>query len=227
LPGVIRIKRALKKAMSKKMTNKTSIVLLALLIGAPLLGGCTSQESNVFGEEKRSPDEFAVYSRAPLSLPPDFGLRPPKPGAGRPQTLTPRNDARDALLSNSGVGAANSVPPAPQAESEQTPGIRALLENTGANQANPDIRSLVNNETAALSGTNDESFADNILFWRQTTGLKGAIINPAVEERRMRKAQAAGNVNEEAPAPTIQRSGDGGGSPRDGDEPGFWGSLFD
>lgn len=210
------------------MTIKNS-TLLALLIAAPILGGCTMQESNVFGEDKRAPDEFAVYSRAPLSLPPDFGLRPPKPGAGRPQTLTPRNDARDALLSNAGVTASKTATPAVAAATEQTPGIRALLENAGAYLANPDIRSLVNNETAALSGNNDEGFADNILFWRQATGLKGAVIDPAVEERRMRKIGSAGDVIDETPAPTpiIQRSGDSGGTSRGGEEPGFWGSLFD
>jgi len=199
---------------------------LALLIAVPVLNGCTSTESSVFVEDKRAPDEFAVYSRAPLSLPPDFGLRPPKPGADRPQTLTPRNDARDALLSNAGVAPANALPPAVQAEADQTPGIRALLNNAGADQANPDIRSIVNSETAALSGGNDENFADNILFWRQTTGLKGAVIDPAVEERRMRKKQSEGDVVVETPAPTIERRG-GGGESRGEEGKGFWGSLFD
>ena len=37
------------------------------------------------GLEKTSPDEFAVESRAPLEMPPDFDLRPPQPGASRPQ----------------------------------------------------------------------------------------------------------------------------------------------
>jgi len=206
------------------MTNKTSILMAVLLVTAAT-SACTSQESNVFGENKRAPDEFAVYSRAPLSLPPDFGLRPPKPGADRPQTLTPRNDARDALLSNSRTAPANAIPPAVQAESDQSPGIRALLNNAGADQANPDIRSLVNNDTAALSGSNDEGFADSILFWRKTTGLKGAVIDPAAEERRLRKKQSAGDVIEETPAPTIVRSGDG--TPRGAENKGFWGSLFD
>ena len=34
------------------------------------------------------PDEFAVESRAPLTVPPDFDLRPPEPGAPRPQEKT-------------------------------------------------------------------------------------------------------------------------------------------
>ena len=83
------------------MRKKPLIVLHALLIGTMLLSGCTSQQTNVFAQEKASPDEFAVYSRAPLSLPPDFGLRPPRPGVTRPQTVMPRNEAKKALLKSS------------------------------------------------------------------------------------------------------------------------------
>ncbi len=212
------------KMMAEKMTNKTSI-LLALLLVVPVLHGCTSQQSNVFGEDKRAPDEFAVYSRAPLSMPPDFGLRPPKPGADRPQTLTPRNDAKDALLANTGKAPPTPAQTAAQDAADQTPGIRALLNNAGADQANPDIRSIVNSETAALSGGNDEGFTDNILFWRKTTGLKGAVIDPAVEERRMRKKKSAGDTIEETAAPKIERRG--GGTSRGEEGKGFWGSLFD
>ena len=52
--------------------------------GALLLLGCTDLKRSI-GLEKTSPDEFAVESRAPLEMPPDFDLRPPQPGAPRPQ----------------------------------------------------------------------------------------------------------------------------------------------
>ena len=114
-----------------------------------------------------------------------------------------------------------------QSQADQTPGIVALLINTGAAQANPDIRALINSETAALSSGGDGGIADSILFWRQKdTGLVGAVIDPAVEQRRMRRKNAEGDVVEEAPAPTIQRRG-GGGISRTKDEKSFWGSLFD
>ena len=48
------------------------------------------------------PDEFAVVTRAPLSMPPDYGLRPPRPGAARPNETSPRDDARSKLLRNLG-----------------------------------------------------------------------------------------------------------------------------
>ena len=209
-----------------KMTNKLSILLLSLFTGALLVSGCTSQQSNVFGEEKAAPDEFAVYSRAPLSMPPDFGLRPPKLGATRPQTIISRNEAKDALLSSSSkTPFAKSTKNVPQSQANQTPGIVALLSNAGATQANPDIRALINSETSGLSSGVDGAIADNILFWRKSeAGLKGAVIDPAVEQRRMRRTSAEGNVVEEGLAPTIQRRG--GGASRTKEEKSFWGSLF-
>jgi hypothetical protein len=45
---------------------------LLLLAG---LSGCDSARE-VFGYNKQAPDEFQVYARAPLSLPPDYNLRP-------------------------------------------------------------------------------------------------------------------------------------------------------
>jgi hypothetical protein len=46
---------------------------------------------------KRAPDEFAVVKRAPLIVPPDFDLRPPDPGAPRPNVGRTSDQARVAL----------------------------------------------------------------------------------------------------------------------------------
>jgi hypothetical protein len=60
------------------------------------LSACTNFKRAV-GIEQTSPDEFAVESRAPLTMPPDFDLRPPKPGAPRPQETTTAQKAREAI----------------------------------------------------------------------------------------------------------------------------------
>ena len=55
---------------------------------ATLLAGCV-----LFDDTRRlGPDEFGVVSRAPLSQPPDFALRPPRTGEKRPNEVTPRED---------------------------------------------------------------------------------------------------------------------------------------
>src|SRR5215468_2741886 len=64
--------------------------------GALLLPGCTDLKRSI-GLEKTSPDEFAVESRAPLEMPPDFDLRPPQPGATRPQEKAADQQARKVI----------------------------------------------------------------------------------------------------------------------------------
>ena len=211
------------------MTHKFLILISFMVASTLLVSGCTSKRSNVFGEEKNAPDEFSVYSRAPLSMPPDFGLRPPKPGATRPQTIVSRNQARDALLSRGSTPALKkSAGDTPHSDANQTPGITALLNNTGATQAYPNIRALVNAETYSLSSGADGGIAESILFWRKNDkGLKGAVIEPASEQRRMRRTVAEDDVVEEGPAPTIKRPDEGGATSINKDEKSFWGSLFD
>jgi len=49
------------------------IIISSLVIG--ILCGCSMTKKD-FGLEKDAPDEMLVVSRSPLSIPPEFGLRP-------------------------------------------------------------------------------------------------------------------------------------------------------
>ena len=48
--------------------------------------------------DRITPDEFLTVSTAPLTVPPEYGLRPPAPGQPRPQELAPESAARQILL---------------------------------------------------------------------------------------------------------------------------------
>src|ERR1700748_2715130 len=63
------------------------------------LSGCDSLR-NAAGLTKKSPDEFAVTTKAPLVIPPDFNLRPPLPGAPPSNTRDPSTNAEMALFAN-------------------------------------------------------------------------------------------------------------------------------
>ena len=64
---------------------------------AVTLGACGSL-SDALGQGKNPPDEFQVVARAPLSLPPNYDLRPPRPGAPRPQERSATEAAAERIL---------------------------------------------------------------------------------------------------------------------------------
>ncbi len=68
------------------------IVFLAL--GCATLAGCGS--TGLLNRER--PDEFAVQRQAPLVVPPDFALTPPRPGEADVGATDPRQQALQALF---------------------------------------------------------------------------------------------------------------------------------
>ena len=165
----------------------------AALAAALVLGGCGGAR-NALGLNRTSPDEFAVVSKAPLVLPPNFALRPPMPGAPGPQQLNPGLDAQAALLNRPAPVADAVAAPAPSAPDAAfpavSPGEAALLQAAGAGAADPDVRARIELEAAQIADRG-RSFAERVLFWQQPGG-PGDIIDPVAEADRLRAAGAAG-----------------------------------
>lgn len=65
-----------------------------------MTSGC-GDARQAFGLTRSAPDEFQVYKRQPLSMPPDYTLRPPAPGTPRPQHERTSDRAAEALFANS------------------------------------------------------------------------------------------------------------------------------
>jgi hypothetical protein len=179
---------------------KTSAAFAIILISVIALTGC-EETKRVFGKSKEAPDEFAVYRRAPLTLPPDSDLRPPTPGVSRPQVVNPRDRARAAL----GLSA-KKTDKVDLSKSEDitrlSNGERALLALTGANKANPQIRNLVEKNTADLY-ENNETFTDKMVFWRSKK--KGVALDPEKELKRIREAQSLGKPLNSNDIPSVTR----------------------
>ena len=71
------------------------------------------------GLDKRPPDEFTVYSRAPLSLPPNYDLRPPgDPGAVELIRRAREERTQQILRAARGLGPDDSLDEAPPNEGE-------------------------------------------------------------------------------------------------------------
>ncbi|MGB1027184.1 MAG: DUF3035 domain-containing protein [Rhodospirillaceae bacterium] len=152
------------------------------------------------GMGKQSPDEFQVVTRAPLALPPDFNLRPPSPGAPRPQEASPRAGAQAALLGTDPLNAPLLGGPSGTPNSA---GESALLSAAGTERAIPDIRSVVERETSVLASESD-SFTDTLVFWREPESF-GTAVDPAAETRRIQENQALGRSVSTGRTPTIER----------------------
>ena len=162
--------------------------------GLLLLSGCGSSSSlsRTFGLTRDAPDEFTVTTRAPLSMPPDFSLRPPRPGAPRPQEQSERQQAEEALVPDLALN---------QPQAGQTPGQSALMAQTGPS-APADIRSKVDQD--ARYAANDESFIDKILYWRKpdTTQVQ---VDPTKESQRLRQNAALGQAPDVGDTPIIKQ----------------------
>ena len=181
------------------MRNGRSIAAAAAIGVALLLAlsGC-SQTRQALGLNKQSPDEFQVVARAPLSLPPDYNLRPPMPGAPRPQEGTARDQAQTAVFGNYDTSAVigDTAPGSSQGEV-------ALLQSAGATGINPDIREIIDRETSDLIAQ-DQRFIDSLIFWRDPEP-PGEVIDPAAEQQRLQENAALGRPVNEGDTPIIER----------------------
>jgi hypothetical protein len=163
-------------------------VICGLLLAPLALGGCTDLK-RALGMEKVVPDEFAVVRSAPLALPPDFSLRPPRPGAAPTQEVSPTEQARQTVFRASDQQTA-TLPDADKLSA----GENQLLRQAGAAAAPRDIRDTVNREAMQSAPPIDESFADKLLFWRtpeKRAGVTDSVIDPAQEAQRLKASPAA------------------------------------
>lgn len=146
------------------------VALAAMLLAGAGLAGCGST-SKALGLNKASPDEFRVVAKAPLVIPPDYSLRPPKPGEPRPQELQPESAARVALIGQrQGEG--------------RSDGEKMLVAKAGADRADPLVRYVVDDEFGDIAHK-DKSFADRVMFWKKGDGA------PKPDKGEAKIAQAA------------------------------------
>jgi hypothetical protein len=180
-----------------KADRPLGLAVIGLLVVLTACGGAREK----FGLDKPPPDEFRVQSRAPLSMPPDINLRPPQQGATRPQEGTPRQQARTAVF-RSADGAGGPAYSATPGDGRSS-GERALLAAAGAQEAEPNIRALIDRETGLLN-EEDEGFLDFLVFWRDPEPT-GTVVDADKESRRLRENAALGKGVTEGETPTIER----------------------
>jgi Protein of unknown function (DUF3035) len=124
---------------------KAALILVGLA-AAVAVSGCGGTK-RALGLERSAPDEFRVITKAPLVMPPDYALRPPRPGEARP--------------------ADNVAAPAPAVFGETTgaqasEGEKLLVAKAGATSVDSKIGDQVDFEGAAVI-RKPQAYADKVL----------------------------------------------------------------
>jgi hypothetical protein len=142
--------------------HRVPLFAVACLSVSLLLTGCSNLR-RVVGLDQVGPDEFAVESRAPLTIPPEYDLRPPQPGAPRPQEASSADRARK-VIDTAGPGEPG----------KQAPALKIPAGALAGSGSQDDTGQQVGDQNLAkkLLGTND-SAAAGAADKRETTPLKG------------------------------------------------------
>lgn len=125
-----------------------TVRVFALTVAA-VLSACSSSGP---GANRNAPDEFAVLTKPPLTVPPDYALRPPKPGETRPEELSTTERTEQILR-----GDPSAPPP--------STGELLFIQQVGAIEVDPSIRPLLDAENGGRA-TKEGSLATRLLFWR-------------------------------------------------------------
>jgi hypothetical protein len=169
------------------------------LIAAIALPACSSVKREI-GIGRNSPDEFAVVKRAPLTLPPDYTLRPPASEGAQSSTASTET-ARTAVL---GSSSSKNVSP-------RVTGERALLDKIGVAKADPDIRAQIDRENGTIALKN-KSVSDKLIFWKDDDAeapddakVPASVVDPKAETSRLKKNVEEGKPVNDGTVPVIDQ----------------------
>jgi hypothetical protein len=170
---------------------------LTILAVALALTGCGNSFRESLGLTRNAPDEFQVVAHAPLSMPPDIALQQPEPGAARPQEASTRTAAQSIVVNSGGAQAPTTD------LTDRSPGEAQLLTSLGATDADPNVRQMVEEETASQI-ERDKSVLSRLNFW-QTPEPYGVIVDPVGESQRIQRNMEEGKPLTEGDTPIIKK----------------------
>ncbi len=170
-----------------------------------LLAACGgSSVKETLGIDRRAPDEFRVVSRPPLSVPPQFDLRPPGIEGVDTQSAT-RDKAQAVVLGNDtgAVKADTKVLPVvakpvgkPISSSAAESGF---LQKAGAAEANPNVK-----RELAEKKINEQVKHEDDSWWDRVTTIpadKDPVVKAQDESERLKKNEEEGKPVTEGETP--------------------------
>ena len=175
--------------MAKNMRIKPILLLSCALLPLAACSGIKQQ----LGMNRNAPDEFAVVKRAPLELPPDYTLRPPSPGAPRPQEQSTNAQARETVFGGEA-----------QRDQQNGTGEDVLLQSAGADRADPSIRGKVDRETAAMAPKQQPAVKKLFNIGRKQQP-ETSVVNAEKEAERIQGNVQAGRPVTTGETPSIRQ----------------------
>ncbi len=157
-----------------KSANSKLFFRIILVVNLLFLYSCGGVKENI-GLIKKSPDEFQVYEKKPLSVPPTFELRPPLDS----ELVTEDSDL-DNVIFKEEVNTDESL----------TIGDEVLLISIGEKDTEKDIRKVINNENSISEVK--KPLLDKILDFEPIFEgeKKESIINAEEEKKRIEDSKS-------------------------------------
>ena len=180
-------------------------VICVVLIGL-LLASCSSDVKDSLGIHRDAPDEYKVIANPPLSIPPDFSLRPPlATTAAAPKGMSGGISAKEILVGDDSAAIVDASP--------ITAGEQRLLGKADALSVDPSIREELaqDNMPPAPKPKKKEGFFSSIWPSKKPEQPKQAlapdeVVDPAAEKKRLDANKKNGMSVTAGETPTISNN---------------------
>ena len=159
------------------MTHRQLITVSAMALVGFSLSACSST-SKALGLKSTAPNEFNIITKAPLIVPPEYNLRPPRPGESSTEDNYSQKAARDALIGDID-------------DAEPSQGEIIFMSKAGVARADQEIRIAIDGQNSVERKT--EAFSDRVLAWQdgKAYAKAGVPLDPEQEARRLKAINAA------------------------------------
>jgi hypothetical protein len=162
--------------------------LLCLPVATLLLSACgDTSVKQTLGIDRRAPDEFRVVSRPPLSVPPQFDLRPP--GVDGVGSIATRDRAQSLVLGDQSA----------KTTTGKTTADSLFLQKAGAADANPNVK-----QELAEKRINEQLKKEDEGWWDKLSldnNKKEPVVKAEGEAARIKKNQEEGKPVTEGQTP--------------------------
>lgn len=181
---------------------KRPLITIALASMGLVLSACEGGEvRETLGITRDAPDEFVVVSRPPLSVPPEFDLKPPQPGAISPQEST-RTRARSAMLGSAAASGtkADTAVEGVSVSDAATSSDAVFFKKLKIDDADPEIRQVLGVDSTKKP---DTSKAKSLLEKLTTKQGEQPTVDAKKEAQRIRVNKETGKPITEGETPII------------------------